>query len=34
MRDALIFAMGALAGTPIAYLLFRLRRRRQRRYHF
>jgi hypothetical protein len=33
MRDAVIFTLGAVAGTPLAYLLFRLRRRRQRRYY-
>jgi hypothetical protein len=33
MRDAIFFALGALTGTPLAYLLLRWRRRRQRRYY-
>ena len=33
MRDAVIFSLGILAGTPFAYILMRLRRRRQRRYY-
>ena len=33
MRDAIFFALGALTGTPIAYLLLRLPRRRKRRYY-
>jgi hypothetical protein len=33
LRDAIFFALGALAGTPLAYLLLRLRRNSQRRYH-
>jgi hypothetical protein len=33
MRDAIMFGLGVFAGTPFAYVLFRLRRRRQRRYY-